>query len=512
MRHLVVILGDQLNPDSHALDDFDPSTDMVWMAERRGESKHVWSSKQRSVLFLAGMRHFAASLPPTHPLRYTRLTDEGPDDLAALLGLELALSRPKRVIIVRPGDHRLREAFKAVALCHGVEYVERPDRHFLCAVEDFRAWARGKSYLRLESFYRWMRQRHYVLMDGRTPVGGRWNFDSENRRSFGREGPGWVPAARSFPPDAVTRSVMCDVNNALADHPGDLARFNRPVTRADALVALADFLDHRLAGFGRWQDAMWTGEPLLYHAHLSSSLNLRLISPREVILAVLARYKGGEVALSSAEGFIRQILGWREYVRGVYWLDPERLLRSNALGAHEPLPAFYWTGETEMACMREVIGQTLRTGYAHHIQRLMVTGNFALLLGVSPYEVHEWYLAVYADAVEWVEAPNTMAMSQFSDGGRMVSKPYAASGRYIERMSDYCRGCRLDPGDATGERACPFTTLYWDFLDRHRGRFQNHPRAAMQWRSLERLPEGRLEMIRKRARLIKSQMAARSSS
>ncbi|SEN20521.1 deoxyribodipyrimidine photolyase-related protein [Luteibacter sp. UNCMF331Sha3.1] len=500
MRHLVVILGDQLNLDSHAFDDFDPALDRVWMAERAGESTHVWSTKPRIAIFLAAMRHFARALGDAgYPLDYTTLDAPGPDDLLMHLADTLVRLRPRRLVIVRPGEHRLREGIKAAAKAHGVDYVERPDRHFLCSVDDFSRWAKGKTQLRMEHFYRWMRQRHDILLDGGKPVGGRWNFDAENRGSFGREGPGWVPAPVAFPPDAVTRATLAAVDASFADHPGDLATFDWPVTRDDALRALGDFLDHRLAAFGHWQDAMWTGEPWLYHARLSSSLNLRLLTPKEVIDAVLDRYDKGQVDIASAEGFIRQILGWREFVRGVYWLGPERLLRSNALDASEPLPAFYWTGETDMNCLRQAITQTLTTGYAHHIQRLMVTGNFAMLLGVEPRLVHEWYLAVYVDAVEWVEAPNTLAMSQFADGGRMVSKPYASSGRYIERMSDYCTGCRFDPGDATGDKACPFTTLYWDFLDRHRARFWNHPRAAMQWRSLDRLPPGKIELVRERA-------------
>ncbi|MET0255995.1 MAG: cryptochrome/photolyase family protein [Luteibacter sp.] len=503
MRHLVVILGDQLNADSHAFDDFDPAIDMVWMAERMGESTHVWSTKPRSALFLAAMRHFAADLASRFPLRYVRVRDAGPDDLVALLADELLSLRPQRVVVVRPGEHRLREGIKAAAASAGVAYVERPDRHFLCAVDDFAAWAKGKTQLRMEHFYRWMRQRHHILVDSGKPVGGRWNFDAENRGNFGRQGPGWVQAPHAFPPDAITRDTLEEVTTVLADHPGELAAFDWPVTRADALVALDDFLDHRLPAFGHWQDAMWTGEPFLYHARLSSCLNLRLLSPAEVIEGALGRYGNGQVDLASVEGFVRQILGWREFVRGVYWLSPARLLASNALEAHGTLPDFYWTGDTDMACLHEVVTQTLRTGYAHHIQRLMVTGNFALLLGVEPRLVHEWYLAVYVDAVEWVEAPNTLAMSQFADGGRMVSKPYAASGRYIERMSDYCAGCRFDPGDATSENACPFTTLYWDFLDRHRARFWNHPRAAMQWRSLDRVPEDKMLRIRERAAVLK---------
>jgi deoxyribodipyrimidine photolyase-related protein len=507
MRHLVVILGDQLNLDSHAFDDFDAGADQVWMAERLGESTHVWSTKARSALFIAAMRHFAGEVEQRYPLTYTRLTDAGPDDLVELLAAALDEHEPQRLVIARPGEHRLRAGIQAACKGRGVQYVERPDKHFLCSTADFHDWAKGKTQLRMEQFYRWMRQRHDILLEGGKPVGGRWNYDAENRGHFGREGPGWVPRPVAFEPDALTASALEDVGNALADHPGELAGFDWPVTRDGALQALDDFIEHRLAAFGQWQDAMWTGEPYLFHARLSACMNLRLLDPREVIDAALAHYRDGKVALPAVEGFVRQILGWREYVRGVYWLSPERLLASNAMRAHAPLPWFYWTGDTDMACLKATVGQTLETGYAHHIQRLMVTGNFALLLGVEPRQVHEWYLAVYVDAVEWVEAPNTLGMSQFADGGRMVSKPYAASGRYIERMSNYCEGCPYEPGEAVGPQACPFTTLYWDFLDRHRARFWNHPRAAMQWRSLDRMPEGKLAKIRAQASKLREKLA-----
>ncbi|SEO90502.1 deoxyribodipyrimidine photolyase-related protein [Luteibacter sp. UNC138MFCol5.1] len=500
LRHLVVILGDQLNRDSQAFDDFDATTDRVWMAERRGESEHVWSHKARTALFLSAMRHFAASLRDDGiPLSYTRITDAGPDDLVAHLAESLRTLRPRRVVLVKPGEERLREGIRAAAGDCGVDYVERPDRHFLVSTDDFATWAKGKSQLRMEHFYRWMRQRLGVLMDAGKPVGGRWNFDAENRKSFGKQGPGWLPPPQAFAPDATTREALDDVAGCFPDHPGSLDAFDWPVTRDDARLALADFLDRRLAAFGQWQDAMWTGEPWLYHARLSSSMNLRLLSPREVVDAALERFARGEASLASVEGFVRQVIGWREFVRGVYWLAPKKLLASNALKADAPLPDFYWTGDTDMACLKEAIGQTLRTGYAHHIQRLMVTGNFAMLLGVEPRLVHEWYLAIYVDAVEWVEAPNTLGMSQFADGGRMVSKPYAASGRYIQRMSNYCDGCRYDPSKATGDEACPFTTLYWDFLHRHRERFRHHPRAALQWRSLDRLSDPQIAAIREKA-------------
>jgi deoxyribodipyrimidine photolyase-related protein len=341
----------------------------------------------------------------------------------------------------------------------------------------------------MEHFYRWMRRRHDVLIDGKDPTGGKWNLDQQNRKSFGRKGPGMVPAPVGFEPDRLTCQVLDDVERHFGDNPGWLDGFSWAVTREQALEALDDFITHRLPAFGPFQDAMWQDEPYLYHALLAASLNLKLLNPREVIDAAVAAYAEGQAPLSSVEGFVRQILGWREYVRGIYWNQMPDYVNNNALGAHESLPAFYWTGETDMNCLRSCIGQTLETGYAHHIQRLMVTGLFAMLYGADPREVHAWYLAVYVDAVEWVELPNTLGMSQHADGGLLGSKPYAASGRYIQRMSNYCNSCQFSPDQSTGDSACPFTTLYWDFLIRHEARFSQHPRAGMQWRMLNRLEQ-----------------------
>jgi deoxyribodipyrimidine photolyase-related protein len=355
----------------------------------------------------------------------------------------------------------------------------------------------------MEFFYREMRKRLDVLMQGGNPAGGEWNFDAENRGVFGKNGPELLPAPVAFAPDLTTRSVMEMVDRELPEAPGTSQFFDFPVTRHQALEALSDFIANRLPHFGQYQDAMWSGQPWLYHARLSAALNLKLINPREVIAAAENSWNLGLVPIAAAEGFIRQILGWREYVRGIYWRSMPEYMESNALDARAALPGFYWTGETDMHCLKQAIGQTLKLGYAHHIQRLMVTGLYALLLGVRPSEVHEWYLGVYVDAVEWVEVPNTIGMSQYADGGVMASKPYAASGKYIQRMSDYCRGCVYDPALSVGEKACPFTTLYWDFLARNRARLGGNQRMSLQLKNLDRLTPETLEAVRLRAAQIK---------
>lgn len=508
-RHLFLVLGDQLNRDAVMAEGFDPRQDAVWMAEVAEESTLVWSHQARTALFLSAMRHFAEGLREAGvTVHYRRLED--PANAGSLAG-ELAAAvrrlKPKRLIGIEPGEWRVRERLRETAEELGVELEWRPDRHFLCSREEFAAHAAGRKQLRMEFFYREMRRRHGVLIDGEEPVGGAWNFDAENRGSFGPQGPTGLAAPAGFAPDAITREVLTLVGRRFAAHPGSLARFDWPVTPEQARVALADFIEHRLPDFGKFQDAMWSGpeedaapelslagpggaearaRAYLFHSRLSAALNLKLLDPREVIAAAEAAFRSGHAPLPAVEGFIRQILGWREYVRGIYWRFMPEYRERNSLRATAPLPGFYWTGRTDLRCLRAALGQTLEFGYAHHIQRLMVTGLFALLLGVRPQAVHEWYLAVYVDAVEWVELPNTLGMSQFADGGVMASKPYVASGKYIQRMSNYCAGCRYDPGQATGPRVCPFTTLYWDFLRRHEALLRANPRMTMQLKNLAR--------------------------
>jgi deoxyribodipyrimidine photolyase-related protein len=505
LRHLVIVLGDQLDPESSAFDDFDPRQDAVWMAEAAGESTHVWSAKPRIALFLAAMRHFAAALREAgRPLHYAALDDPAnAGTLAAQLQADIARLRPRRLVLTAPGDWRVLQALRSVARACELPLDLRDDRHFFGTVREFAAHARRHPTLRLETFYREQRERHAVLMDDGRPCGGSWNFDDRNRGAFGHAGPGFLPPRASFEPDALTREVIALVDTRFALHPGSLASFAWPVTRAQALLALHAFIADRLPAFGAFQDAMWPDEPWLHHSQLSAALNLKLLNPREVVAAAEAAYRAGHAPLAAVEGFVRQILGWREYVRGVYWTRMPAYADANALQAHEPLPAWYWTGATDMACLRDAITQTLAHGYAHHIQRLMVTGLYALLLGVEPREVHEWYLAVYVDAVEWVELPNTLGMSQFADGGLMGSKPYVASGRYIERMSGYCAGCRYDPAQRVGPDACPFTTLYWDFLLRHEPLLLRNQRVAPQVRNLARLGDGERDEIRRQAAAIR---------
>ncbi|MCU0963960.1 MAG: cryptochrome/photolyase family protein [Burkholderiaceae bacterium] len=508
LRSLVLVLGDQLDLEAAAFDGFDPSADAVWMAEVAQESTHVVSSRPRTALFLAAMRHFALALQAAgRPLHYARLDAPGNrGSLAAQLQADIERLRPARLVMTAPGDWRVLQALKAVSEACALSLEIREDRHFFVSVREFAAHARARKSLRMEYFYREQRQRQRVLMDphdGKLPLGGQWNFDAENREAFGAAGPGAVPPRCRFEPDAVTREVIALVAQRFAGHPGRLDSFAWPVTRVQALQALEAFVQQRLPLFGRYQDAMWPGDPWLHHAHLSAALNLKLLNPREVVAAAVAALESGQAPLASVEGFVRQILGWREYVRGIYWTQMPGYLERNALGADADLPHWYWTGATDMACLRDALEQTLTHGYANHIQRLMVTGLYALMLGVDPKQVHAWYLAVYVDAVEWVELPNTLGMSQYADGGLMGSKPYVATGKYIERMSPHCKGCRYDPAQRSGDRACPFTTLYWDFLMRHEALLAKNPRMALQVKNLARLDADQRQAVAARAAAIR---------
>jgi len=484
MRHLIIILGDQLTLDNPALQGIDPGQDHLLMAEVVEESTHVWSHKQRITLFLSAMRHFAAQLHAQHlPLTYFKLNGHTYPDLTAVWQAMLEEHRPSSIRVCEPGDWRVWQALQTVADQYSTPLEVLEDTHFMCSRAQFQRWAakygEKNSSLRMEFFYRGMRKKHHILMEGDMPAGGDWNYDHDNRQSLSRQGPQQLSPPPVFSHDAVTKEVMELVQKRFADHPGALEEFIWPVTRDQALNLLQHFIEEKLPEFGPYQDAMWQDQPYLWHSLLASAMNLKLLNPREVIAAAEQAYFNGRVPLMCAEGFIRQILGWREFVRGVYWLEMPALKSANYFEHQRDLPSWFWTGETHMQCLSQCIGQTLRTGYAHHIQRLMVIGLFSMLAQLSPQRVSDWFLAVYVDAVEWVELPNVMGMALYANGGRFTSKPYVASGAYIQRMSNYCKSCRYDPKQKTGEAACPFTTLYWAFLIKHEASLASNQRTRL---------------------------------
>ena len=364
-----------------------------------------------------------------------------------------------------------------------------PDDRFLCPLGDFDRWAEGRRELRMEYFYREMRRKTGLLMAGEAPAGGRWNFDHDNRKPAR---PDLLrPKPMRFAPDAITAEVLDLVEARFSGNFGALRPFWFGVTAAQAEAAFEHFARHLLPGFGDSQDAMLSGDGFLHHSVISMYLNIGLLNPGDICTRVVEEWKAGRVPINAAEGYVRQVIGWREYMRGLYFREGPDYPQRNALDHHRVLPAAYWGAQTRMNCVAQTVEQTRQEAYAHHIQRLMVTGNFALLAGVDPARVHEWYLAVYADAFEWVEAPNVIGMSQFADGGIIASKPYISSGNYINRMSDYCAHCAYSVVQKTGEGACPFNLLYWDFLSRHRDRFARNPRMGPVYRTWDRMAEGR---------------------
>lgn len=487
MKRLRLVLGDQLTRDVASLRDY-ADGDVVVMAEVAGEATYVKHHKQKIVFVLSAMRHFAEELREEGvTVDYIRFDD--PDNTGSISGeLQRAVARhrPAELVITSPGEWRLLSAFKA--LDPGIPVNIREDDRFFATTARFAAWAEGRKVLRMEFFYREMRRETDLLMEGDAPAGGQWNYDHDNRKRLPKSQA--LPPRFGFAPDRVTKDVIALVQHHFADHFGDLDGFEWAVTRKDALRSLDDFLINALPNFGKYQDAMASGEPFVFHAVISPYLNAGLLTAREVCIAAEREYIARRAPLNAVEGFIRQILGWREYVRGVYWLKMPDYAETNALNATRPLPWLYWSGETDMHCMAEAIGQTRRTAYSHHIQRLMVTGNFALLAGIAPKEIAEWYLVVYADAFEWVELPNVQGMSQFADGGLLASKPYASSGAYIDRMSDFCPSCVYDVKVKSGPKACPFNFLYWAFLIRNAATLRTNQRMAMPYRTLAGWDEG----------------------
>jgi deoxyribodipyrimidine photolyase-related protein len=494
---LRLVLGDQCSAGLSALDGLDPAQDVVLLAEVRSECTYVRHHKQKIALVLSAMRHFAEALRAQGVrVAYSRLDD--PANTQTLAGEVARVARQigaTRIVCTQPGEWRVLQDMRGWEAATGLPVELREDTRFICSMARFRQWAGARKQLRMEYFYREMRRDTGLLMAAPDePAGGAWNYDADNRGAM----PSGVvpPAPRRFPPDAVTREVIALVEREFADHFGDCAQFGWPVTAAQAEQALEDFVARRLPRFGDFQDAMAEGEATLFHALISAAMNCGLLDPLVACRAAEAAYRRGEAPLNAVEGFIRQILGWREYVRGIYWLRMPDYARTNTLEARRKLPWLYWSGETAMACMKAAILQTRDMAYAHHIQRLMLTGNFALLAGLDPVEVNDWYMVVYADAYEWVELPNTHGMALHADGGLMASKPYAASGAYINRMSDHCRGCAYDVKRATGPGACPFNFLYWDFIGRHAERFARNMRMAMPLRTLAKMDRQKVAAMR----------------
>lgn len=483
--NLILILGDQLSPENPALLAADIKKDTIVMAEVAEETTYVAHNRHKIAFILSAMRHFCTTLRQQgYTVIYHTLAD-GHRSLESAVRHSVEQVKPTGLLVCEPGEYRLTEAINSWGKRLKIPVSQLEDSRFLASASFFKEWKARQKQPRMEYFYREMRKLHGLLLDADgKPEGGRWNYDRENRK-------GWRGAAdippRSFPtPNTVTQQVIDEVQQAFPNNPGDLSQFYAAVTRSEALEQLEWFCDHALAGFGTWQDAMATESGWLFHSLIAAYLNAGLLDPLATCQRVERAWRDGDCELSAAEGFIRQVLGWREFVRGIYWAEMPNYAEKNQLAAQRALPEWFWTADTDMHCLQQSLQQSLDLGYGHHIQRLMVIGNFALLAGLAVKEVCDWYLAVYIDAFEWVELPNTLGMALYADGGIMASKPYAASGKYIQRQGNYCKSCRYDPAQVTGEKACPYNALYWSFLERNREQLSSNHRMSMMYANWDR--------------------------
>jgi len=488
----VWILGDQLSLRNTALASARKGQDCLLFIESRETFGRLSYHRHRLMLILSAMRHFAEERKAEGwDVEYHSLQD-APDSRSILLD-HMKRRRPSLIFVTNPNNYHERQDLESLADHLPSPLKVIPTGQFLCPQDDFIEFSQGKKRLLMENFYREMRRRTGLLMesDGK-PVGGEWNYDGENRATF-RD---WKKAGSPRPgilrkpiQDPITRSVGLELETHFPKAPGRADDFAFPVTRGEALRWLDDFIQHRLANFGTWQDLMVEGEPDMFHSIISPMLNIGLLDPLECAKAAELAYLKGRAPLHAVEGFIRQIIGWREFVNGIYWLKMPGYEQMNSLSSERNLPDFFYSGKTDMNCLQQVLNEVLKGGFNHHIQRLMVLGNFLLLAGVIPKEALRWFNEMYVDAHDWVMAANLLGMALHADGGFMATKPYASGGAYINKMSNYCSGCSYSPDTKVGQGACPFNLLYWNFYETHQDRFANNPRTAMMVRSWLKRPE-----------------------
>lgn len=497
---LRLILGDQLNV-RHSWFAEDPSVAEYVLMEVREEATYVRHHIQKIIAFFLSMRAFAEELQSKgFRVRFIRFDDStNRHSFVANVEALIATGSYSAFEYQRPDEHRVREALQGLSSNLPVPTRVLDTEHFLTTPEFFQGVFKGHKRYVMELFYREVRRKYDLLMEEGEPVGGRWNYDHENRKKL----PKGVTPPPALEFDRDVSEVVAMLRTAQVPWIGsvDERRFTWPVTREESLRLLEYFCEKLLPDFGSYQDAMHTEYRFLFHSKLSFSLNVKLLSPLEVIEAAIAAWREskGAISIEQVEGFVRQIAGWREFMRGIYWAHMPRYKTLNVLGAQRPLPRYFWTGDTKMRCVKHAVDQSLQDAYAHHIQRLMITGNFTILAGINPDQVDAWYLGIYADALEWVQLPNTRGMSQFADGGIVGTKPYTSSAAYINKMSNYCSGCFYDFKEKYGERGCPFNTLYWDFLIRNRELLEKNPRIGMGYRQIDKMSDREVAAISAKA-------------
>lgn len=496
MKTLRLILGDQLN-QSHSWFQQVRDDNHYVMMEIRPEATYVRHHIQKVAGFFAAMRRFARHLEEQgHSITYLAFDDESNrHDFEKNVRRLLEKTGARRFQYQLPDEFRLDEQFRGWTASLSIEAEAVDSEHFMTSRDELGRFFEGKKTYVMEPFYREIRRRFDLLMEGEKPRGGQWNYDAENRSALPEDTPLPETAAISHDLSDIVKMIRQEEIQTIGEI--NESDFRWPLCREEALFVLQHFLDHSLKNFGRYQDAMTSDEPFLFHSRLSFAFNLKMISPLEVVQKTINYWETEKqtIDIAQVEGFVRQIIGWREYMRGIYWATMPEFEQLNFFGHKRELPDWFWTGETKMQCLSQAIGQSLRQSYAHHIQRLMITGNFANLAGIHPDQVDEWYLGIYIDAIQWVEITNTRGMSQFADGGITATKPYVSSANYIRKMSNYCSSCDYDPRSRHGENACPFNSLYWAYFEKHRDKLEGNPRIGMAYHHLKRMDSEKKKKI-----------------
>jgi deoxyribodipyrimidine photolyase-related protein len=503
MKKLRLLLGDQLNSQHSWFNEVDDNAIYV-MAEMRQETDYVKHHIQKVVAFFLSMRNYAADLQAKgHEVIYFKISDENNvHDLEKIISKCIEEHQITQFEYQLPDEFRLDEQLKQICTNLKIDTKVFDTEHFYTSRTELTEFFEGKKLLLMENFYRMMRKKHHILMQGSQPEGNQWNYDKDNRLKY----KGQVPVPNAIVFQKNIEELITEIEKAKVTTFGkiNVSSFNWPTSRKECLEQLDFFCTDLLKYFGDYEDASHTDEKFLFHSRLSFAMNSKMLSPKEVNDKIVAYYyeNKDDITISQVEGFVRQILGWREYVRGIYWKEMPNYGKMNALENYNKLPDFYWTGKTKMTCMQKAISQSLEEAYAHHIQRLMIIGNFSLLTQMHPDEVDSWYLGVYIDAIEWVEMPNTRGMSQYADGGIIATKPYVSSGSYINKMSNYCGDCFYDVKVKLGEKACPFNSLYWNFLDDKREHFAKNQRMSMMLALLNKMQPEELSKIKEKAQHI----------
>jgi len=500
MKTLRLILGDQLNSNHSWFKKVDDEIIYVLM-EVKQETNYVLHHAQKIIAIFAAMRDFQSNLTKNgHHVVYLKINDQvNQHSFKANLNALFDQHNIKKFEYQEPDEYRLDQDLVKFCSEISIPFQCYSSEHFYTERYEVSELFKNKKTWLMETFYRYMRKKHHVLMsDLNEPIGSKWNFDSDNRKA-------WKGNPETFKDhrpihnhtdlwDEITTSNIKSFGENQA------AQFRWPLNREEALKHLEFFVDHILVYFGDYQDAMHKDEARMFHSLISFSLNTKMLSPNEVIKKIEGSYSDNQISINTAEGFIRQILGWREYIRGYYWSNMPSLQGDNYFNHRLPVPNWFWDGKTRMNCLKYTISQSLENAYAHHIQRLMVVGNFSLLVGINPKSLHEWYLGIYIDAFEWVEMPNTLGMSQFADGGKLASKPYVSSANYINKMSNYCEGCHYSKSEKIGDKACPFNSLYWNFFIVNNKQLSRNPRLAIVNKQIQNMDSDAIKSIQTQAK------------